>query len=117
MGNEERSMDVMTPEPVSTSSGTAFLPRVGAHPVEQPFAGQVLRIWRGVLNVEVDPYANFFDLGGTALGAVLVVSRVSTQYGVELPLSSVFDYPTAAEFAAALAVHVDNADRDRRSDR
>jgi acyl carrier protein len=79
--------------------------------------GPVLRIWRDVLDIEVDPRANFFDLGGSALEAVLVVSRVSTRFGVELPLSSVFDYPTAAEFAAALAVHVDSADRDRRSER
>jgi acyl carrier protein len=117
MVSEERSMDVMTPKPVGPSPGGLVASRVGGRPAEPPFTGPVLRVWRGVLNVEVDSRANFFDLGGTALEAVLVVSRVSTQFGVELPLSSVFDYPTVAEFAAALAVHVDSADRSRRSDR
>lgn len=104
-------MEVMTPRPVGTAAR-----------IEQPLTGPVLRIWRDVLDldadhIDVDPRTNFFDLGGTALQALLVVSRVSTEFGVELPLSTVFHYPTAAEFAAALAVHVDSADRDRRSDR
>jgi acyl carrier protein len=110
-------MDVLTPTPVGAASGAVVAPRVAVRPAEQPLTGAVLRVWRDVLDLEVDPRANFFDLGGSALAAVLVVSRVCTQFGVELPLSTVFDYPTAAEFAAALAVHVDNADRDRRSDR
>jgi acyl carrier protein len=114
-------MDVMTPRPVGSARARERAERPSAR-AQQPLTGQVLRIWRDVLGMEVDPTevdprANFFDLGGSALEALLVVSQVSTRFGVELPLSTLFDYPTAAEFAAALAVHVDSADRDHRSDR
>jgi hypothetical protein len=64
---------------------------------------QVIQLWRAVLRYDVDPYDDFFSLGGTAADAVLVTAQASRQFGVELPLSTVFDYPTAGEFAAVLS--------------
>jgi hypothetical protein len=62
----------------------------------------VVGIWRTIFAYDVNPYDDFFDLGGTAADAVLTSARASRQFGVELPLSTVFEYPTAHEFAAVL---------------
>lgn len=46
---------------------------------------------------------NFFDLGGNSLLVMPVIHRLSTRLGMELPLRAVFDAPTAAELAVAVA--------------
>ena len=65
-----------------------------------PFEEAVAVIWSEVLGVErVGPSDNFFHLGGHSLMAARVLSRVSESLRVELPLRSLFDAPTLAEFA------------------
>ncbi len=61
-------------------------------------------IWAEVLRVEkVGIYDNFFELGGHSLLATQVISRVRQAFQVELPLHRLFESPTVAELAVAIA--------------
>jgi amino acid adenylation domain-containing protein len=56
-------------------------------------------LWREVLNVErPGVHENFFRMGGDSLLATRVVSRVRKAFQVELPVHSIFEAPTIAEF-------------------
>ncbi len=66
---------------------------------------EVARIWAKVLGIEVVGIRNnfFTELGGHSLLATQVVSRVYQELGINIPLRSMFESPTVAEFAAALS--------------
>ncbi|HEY9830739.1 MAG TPA: amino acid adenylation domain-containing protein [Stenomitos sp.] len=65
-------------------------------PIEEMLAS----IWASVLSIElVGVHHNFFELGGHSLLATQVISRVRDTFAIELPLRSLFEAPTIAEFA------------------
>ncbi|BAZ33995.1 condensation domain-containing protein (plasmid) [Cylindrospermum sp. NIES-4074] len=67
------------------------------NPVEEA----LVKIWAEVLGLEkVGIHDNFFDLGGHSLKATQVISRVSNQLEVELPLKHFFQTPTVASLAS-----------------
>src|SRR5439155_18478369 len=65
-------------------------------PVEEMVAGA----WTQVLKLDrVSVHDNFFALGGHSLLATQVVARVRQVFGLEIPLRTMFEAPTVAEFA------------------
>lgn len=66
----------------------------------------LIQIWEEVLDVRpIGIHDNFFDLGGHSLSASRVVSRVISQFQLEMPLQSLFQSPTIADMAAVIAAH------------
>jgi acyl-coenzyme A synthetase/AMP-(fatty) acid ligase len=60
----------------------------------------LVRIWEQVLDVRpIGIHDNFFDLGGHSLAATQVVSRVISQFQLEIPLRILFQSPTVATMA------------------
>ena len=61
---------------------------------------ELAEIWRDVLRINrVGIHDNFFDLGGQSLLATQVITRVSGQLSVEIPLAMLFEMPTIADLA------------------
>jgi pyochelin synthetase len=71
-----------------------------ASPIEERIAG----IWREVLQrPRVLAHDNFFALGGDSVMAIRIMSRIREVFSVELPLRHLFETPTPAGLADAIA--------------
>jgi len=72
---------------------------VPSGPVQEALAD----VWLDVLRVErVGANDNFFYLGGHSMLAAQVISRIINIFGVEIPLRSLFERPTIAEFSEVI---------------
>jgi acyl carrier protein len=93
----------------STAAGGAaeyVAPRTA---VEEAVAGT----WADVLRLEqVSVEADFFALGGHSLLATQVVAQVRTDFAIELPLHSLFMYPTVATLSAEIVSLMGAANQD-----
>ncbi len=68
-----------------------------------PLEELLVQLWSEVLGVErVGVTESFFDLGGHSLLATQVVSRVRRQFGVDLPVRTLFESPTIAGLATQI---------------
>ena len=64
---------------------------------------ELATLWQGLLGVsQVGIHDDFFELGGQSLVAVRLFQRIGKKYGVDLPLSTLFQAPTIAECATLL---------------
>ncbi|MDR6305692.1 amino acid adenylation domain-containing protein/non-ribosomal peptide synthase protein (TIGR01720 family) [Nitrobacter vulgaris] len=65
------------------------------------------RIWSEILGVErVGRNDHFFELGGHSLLAVRVLSLVSQEIGVSIPISDLFAHPDLASFARVVSIRL-----------
>jgi acyl-coenzyme A synthetase/AMP-(fatty) acid ligase/acyl carrier protein len=61
---------------------------------------KIAKLWAEVLNLPaVGIHNNFFESGGHSLLATLIVSRLRSHFGIELPLRRLFESPTVSELA------------------
>ncbi|WP_438487974.1 non-ribosomal peptide synthetase [Streptomyces sp. S186] len=102
-GKVDRRALAAAPLPAA-GPGTAATPPRGA--TEELVAG----LWREVLGVaQLGADDNFFDLGGHSFLVLGLQARLRESVGREIPVVSVFQYPTVRTFAA----HLDSAYLDR----
>ncbi|WP_406148854.1 non-ribosomal peptide synthetase [Streptomyces sp. NBC_01012] len=65
----------------------------------------VARVWAQTLYAdEVGAQDDFFDLGGDSLTATRVALRLQEDFGMEIPVRTLFTYPTVESLAGALTV-------------
>jgi acyl carrier protein len=81
-----------------------------------PLESGLLEIWKDVLNIpHCGTTDSFFDLGGHSLSALQLISRIRSSYGVEYPLTVLFDsssVQSAAKWIEPLLVQGDGAAND-----
>jgi amino acid adenylation domain-containing protein len=82
-------------------------------PPRTPMEEAVARIWSRVLGIEqVGVEDDFFALGGHSLLATQVVAQIRSDFAVELPLHSLFTYPTVASLTAEVVRMMGESDAD-----
>ena len=63
----------------------------------------LVETWKNILHVKrVGIHNNFFLLGGHSLLATQIISRIRIIFQVDLPIASLFESPTIAEFAVRI---------------
>ncbi len=84
------------PDPEGTAEGGYTAPR-------NETEAKLAEIWQDILELDqVGINDDFFEIGGHSLLAVRLVSQVRKSFGMELPISDVFDYPTVGQLATRL---------------
>jgi acyl carrier protein len=72
-------------------------------------ATTVTEIWSEVLKTDdIGPNDDFFDLGGTSLGLISVVMKMSERFGVPLETGIVTQGATVASLASAVNEKLSN---------
>ena len=85
------------PDADNFSQGSHFIPP------RTPVELQLSQIWSEVLNIpSLGVRDNFFDLGGHSLLAVRLMARIEQQFGIHLPLTTLFTEPTIESQATLL---------------
>jgi acyl transferase domain-containing protein/acyl carrier protein len=72
-------------------------------PTSNDFEGKIADIWQQVLGIEtVGIHDNYFDLGGTSLSAIQVVSQLQKELNLPVSPIAIFESPTVSELAKKL---------------
>lgn len=65
------------------------------------------RQWQHILGFAVGIGENFFGVGGNSLDAARVIDAILAEFGVQLPLNVVTEYPTVERLATLLRDHAE----------
>jgi acyl carrier protein len=102
-GKVDRSA-LPAPAPERPNLETMF---VAPEDAEEQF---LVDLWSELLKIEnVGIEDHFLNLGGDSLFAVQVIARVWDYYDVELPVASLFEYPTIRELAGLIRAQIARA--------
>ena len=63
------------------------------------------RQWQRILGFAVGIRENFFNVGGNSLDVAIVIDAILTEFGVQLPMNVLTDYPTVERLATLLRDH------------
>ena len=75
----------------------------GAVPVGDETTQRLIAMWRELLGLDsVGPDDNYFDLGGDSALAVHLFARIEKEFGVKLPLATLFEAQTVSELTEVL---------------
>lgn len=75
----------------------------GRDAAEDPVEARIAGIWLAVLGVDrVGRHDDFFHLGGNSLLAARAHARLNEDFGIEVPLRQLFDFPTVAGLGAVV---------------
>ncbi len=86
------------PAPEPTAPGLDYVPP------NTPAETTLAEIWAEILGVEqVGRHDNFFDMGGHSLLATQAISRMRQIFQIDLPLRTLFEYPTIETLAKEMA--------------
>ena len=70
---------------------------------EKKMEQSVAQVWQEVLGLEqIGIHDNFFEIGGTSLRAVQVISKLRSQLGVDVSLINMFEKPNIKALATLL---------------
>ena len=73
-------------------------------PPRTPLEETLTRVWADVLGIpQAGIHDDFFELGGHSLLATQLIARVRDALEIELPLITLFNHPTVAQFAVDAA--------------
>lgn len=85
IGLAEKLSDLLKPKYAPTETETEII---------------IAKIWRKVLGLEkIGKYDNFFILGGDSLLAMQVIALLTDEFGFDVPVLTIFQYPMLAELA------------------
>ncbi|WP_431873285.1 SDR family NAD(P)-dependent oxidoreductase [Amycolatopsis sacchari] len=91
------------PEPVEVAPEAAPAPEPEPLPAGDDIVARTRRLWGAVLGTDdISATDDFFELGGNSLAAIDLVSRVRKEFGIELNVAMLFDYPTLGALSDAL---------------
>ncbi|MES1245198.1 MAG: amino acid adenylation domain-containing protein, partial [Acidobacteriota bacterium] len=95
---DRRALEKIDPKAVEPEAAEADLA-----PLRTPTEEMVAAVWSNLLGVDrIGAQDEFFELGGHSLLATRLISRFRDVFGVDLPLSLVFERPTLEALAAAV---------------
>ncbi|MFA0963322.1 amino acid adenylation domain-containing protein [Roseivirga sp. BDSF3-8] len=84
-------------------SGSGIADSSHSLPVSDPVLSRVLDLFREILaNHAIGPDDDFFNAGGHSLKGLTFTSRIYKEYGIDLTLTDLFEYPTALTMAERL---------------
>jgi hypothetical protein len=66
------------------------------------------RQWQHILGFTVGIRENFFGVGGNSLDAARVIDAILVEFGVQLPLNVLAEYPTVQRLATLLRDHAEH---------
>lgn len=70
---------------------------------QTPTSLEIAEIWKFVVGLtKIDPDENFFNLGGHSIQAVEVFTIINDRFGLDLPISTIFNSGSVNELAARI---------------